>query len=133
LTRPIEPRLRSAAPPDNDVVAVRGGPLTVEKIASQARDEARRHTWRGESMAAVSVFCTVDGWTVETVLREFLSTRSTYATVTVGELRRAGFEVLPTYASPHFDIVLPEANEDAASTLLESLGPVERNPYRRRR
>jgi hypothetical protein len=119
--------------PDDDVVAVRGGPLTVDKFVTQAQGEARRHSCGGRPMAAVSVFCAVDGWTVETILRDILDTRSTYATALLGLLRQAGFEVLPTHNSPHFDIVLPEATSEAASTLLALFSTAERNPYRRRR
>lgn len=50
---------------------------------------------RGAPMAGVSVFCAVDGWTVETILAELLSTRSTYATATLGVLRNSGLPCFP--------------------------------------
>jgi hypothetical protein len=131
--RDIEPYLRAGRAPADDVIAVRGGPLTVDKILGHATDEARRHSWKGAPLLAVSVFCTVDGWRVEAILSELLSTRSTYATVTIGELRRAGFGVLASHRSPHFDLVMAEGTPAEAGTLLALLGPSERNPYRRRR
>ncbi len=133
MTRPIEPMLRSGVAADDDVVAVRGRPLTVEKLLDQAAQEARRHTWQGRPFAAISVFCTVDGWTVEAILRDILSTRSTFAAARLGELRGAGFTALPTHHSPHFDLALPEVSERAASTLLEALGSPQPNPHRARR
>jgi hypothetical protein len=105
----------------------------VDELVAQAQDEARRHGWGGRPMAAVSVFCAVEGWTVETILRDILDTRSTYATAPLGRFRAAGFEVLPSHNSPHFDVALPEATSEAASTMLMLFTAAQRNPYRRRR
>lgn len=76
---------------------------------------------------------TVGRWTVEAILKERLWTRTSYATTTAGKLRRAGYELLATFEVPHYDLLVPAATEDAASTLLSLFGPGERNPYRRRR
>ncbi|HVA43942.1 MAG TPA: tyrosine-type recombinase/integrase [Acidimicrobiales bacterium] len=45
---------------------------------------------------------------------ERLWSRSSYGSVEVGTLRRAGYELLATFEAPHFDIVLPEASPAAA-------------------
>lgn len=84
-------------------------------------------------MVAFSVDATVAGWTLEAILHDRLWSRTTYATATAGALRRAGYELLPTFDAPHFDVVVPVATPDAAGSLLLSFGPAERNPYRRRR
>jgi hypothetical protein len=84
-------------------------------------------------MVAVSVFYAVADWTIDAILRDILQTRSTYATAPLGRLRAAGFHVLPTHNSPHFDIVLPEATSEAASTMLALFSAGQPNPNRRRR
>jgi hypothetical protein len=50
-------------------------------------------------MPSISVDTTGVGWTVETMLRERLWSRSSYATTTVGALRANGYELLPTFES----------------------------------
>ncbi len=84
-------------------------------------------------MASISVDATVAGWTVEAILRDRLWSRSSYATTTVGALRANGYELLATFEVPHFDVLMPAATREAASTLLSFFGPAERNDYRRRR
>lgn len=130
---PIEGEVRSTESLGNDVEAVRGGPLTAEKLADQARLQSLEYSWRGRPMHAVSVFCTVDGWDVGTILGEILPTRSTFATTSLGELRAADHVVLATHQSPHFDIVLSAATEEEAGRLLSLFGEARANPHRSRR
>ncbi|MBI1736787.1 MAG: hypothetical protein HYR51_16595 [Candidatus Rokubacteria bacterium] len=129
----IEPHVRDEHPPDDAVFIVRGGPLTVERIVEHAARQAREYSLLGQPMISVSADLTVGGWTVEAILRERLWSRSRYATVPVGVLRSAGYLLLPTFAVPHYDIVLEEASEAAARRLLAHFGPVLDNPYKRRR
>ena len=84
-------------------------------------------------MTSISADATVGEWTLERLLSERLWSRSSYATVEVGTIRSAGYELLATFAVPHFDIVLPEASPVAASSLLALFSVPERTPYRRRR
>lgn len=84
-------------------------------------------------MFSVSVDTTVGGWTVDQILRTRMWSRSTYATTIVSTLRRAGYLLLPTFAVPHTDIVLPSATLAAAMDLLAHFGPPLDNPYKRRR
>ena len=84
-------------------------------------------------MPAVSVDVTVSGWTVESILRDRLWSRSTYATSTVENIRQAGYELLPTFETPHYDVVLPGMTSAAVGILLELFGTPLTNPYRRRR
>lgn len=90
-------------------------------------------SFREEPMISISADLTVGGWTLEAILRERIWSRSRYATVTAGVLRSAGYLLLPTFATPHYDVVLPEATEMAARALLAHFGPVLDNPYKRRR
>jgi len=83
-------------------------------------------------MLSISVDGTVAGWTIELVLRERMWSRSRYAIATVGSVDAAGFEILPTYAAPPFDIVLADATLAEAGRLLALFGPAEQNPFKRR-
>jgi len=76
---------------------------------------------------------TVDGWGVDAILGKILTTRSTYAIISVGELRAASYVLLATHQSPHFDIVLPTASEQEAGRLLSLFGKARANPHRSRR
>lgn len=130
---PIEPFIRAERPPEDAVVVIRAGPLTVEKLVEHARREEGRYTYRGQPLASISVDATVASWTLEAILRDRLWSRSSYAITTVGALKGASFELLPTFEVPHYDVLLSAASLDAAGRLLSLFGPAERNTYRRRR
>jgi hypothetical protein len=48
-------------------------------------------------------------------------------------LQDTGFELVPTFDAPHFDVLVPKATADAASTLSSLFGSGERNRDRQRR
>jgi hypothetical protein len=129
---PIEGHLRSHDIGDDTVLLIRGGPLTADKLVEHAQRQAREFSFRGLPMVSISVDGLVAGWTVELVLRERLWSRSQFATATVGAVRAAGFEVLPTHDAPHFDVVLAEGTLPEAGKLLEVFGSPEDNPFKRR-
>lgn len=62
-----------------------------------------------------------------------LSSRATIVTSTAGAVRLAGFGLLPTYAAPHYDLLLSSAEYREAEALLAVFGSAEPNPFRRRR
>jgi hypothetical protein len=128
----IEPHLREEKLQDDATLIVRAGPLTAGKFLEHALRQQRDYSYRGSPMASISVAATVQGWTVERILRELLWSRSTYATSTVGVVRDAGYEVLPTHSVPHYDILLPSATLESASTLLELFSAGQPNRFRRR-
>ena len=130
---PVETHVRDGPPPGDLVVVVRGGPLTVEKFVQHMRRGQERYSYRGHPLVSISVDAAVAGWTPEGILRERLWSRTSYATTTVGELRRHGYSLLPTFDAPHFDLLAPDATDEVAGTLLSVFGPIQRNPYRRRR
>jgi hypothetical protein len=84
-------------------------------------------------MIAISVDLTIQGWTIERILRERMWSRSRYATTTVGRLRSAGYELVATSTAPHYSVVLPDATERAAAELLSHFGPTLQNEFRQRR
>jgi hypothetical protein len=130
---PIELSVREEIAPDHAQLVVRAGPLTLEKLLQHARREQSRYSYRGRPMPSISVDVTVHGWTVESILRERLWSRSTYATSRVEDIRGAGFALLPTFETPHYDVVLPAPTTAAVGILLELFGAPVKNPYRRRR
>lgn len=130
---PIESHLRDDDPPDDAVLLLRGGPVTVEKLVEHAARQLREFSLRSAPMASISVDGTVGDWTAEALLRDRLWSRSKYSTAMVGRVRNAGFEILPTHSLPHFDIVLAEASLDEAARLLAVFSLPEDNPFKRRR
>jgi len=59
--RPVEPLVRSEAPPDAAVVVVRGGPIAAQKVAEHTHRQEALFTFRGQPMVAISVDLTVEG------------------------------------------------------------------------
>lgn len=131
--QPIEPLVRDEEPPDDAVVVIRGGPIAAAKIVEHALRQEAVFTYRGEPMIAISVDLTINGWTVERILRERMWSRSSYATSTVGELRTAGYELLATSTAPHYSVILPSTTEEDAGSFLAHFGPTLQNEFRRRR
>jgi hypothetical protein len=68
--------------------------------------------------------------TLDSLLRRFASYRVVHLP-RVGDLRQAGFDLLPTFGRPHFTVAI--AGPDEASALLNTLGNAEPNPYHERR
>lgn len=130
---PIERHLRAESAPDDAQVVIRGGPLSVEKVVAHARRQEREFSYKGRSMASISVDVTVGGWTVETILRDRLWSRSSYGRCRVRRLRSAGYVLLPTHETPHHDIVLEDAKPETAATLLAIFGDPQPNPFKQRR
>jgi hypothetical protein len=128
---PIEEHLRSddQLDPDSHVV-VRGWPLTVDGMLRNADATRSRFSWNGTPLVAVSAEITVGDWTVDAILAgPRLRTRSRYAQTSVGSVIDAGFGLLPSFAAPHYSVVLPAYDEAHARRLLEVLGEVKRNPH----
>lgn len=49
---PIEPEVRAEHPPDDAVLVIRAGPLTVEKIVEHALRQQRDYSYQGTPMAS---------------------------------------------------------------------------------
>lgn len=133
MSQPIEPLVRDERPPGDDVIVVRGGPLTAQKFVEHALRQQAVFTYRDEPMVAISVDLTIEGWTVERILRERMWSRSKYATAIVGELRSAGHEFVPTGTAPHYSLTMPDATEAVAVELLAHFGPTLVNDFKQRR
>ena len=127
---PIEPHLRHDELLDGTSVVVRGWPLTVDGLLRNAAATSQRFERAREPLIAVSAEVTSEAWGLDRILSgPRLKTRSRYAAAPALELIEAGFVLLPTFAPPHFSVVLGAYDEATAELLLDVLGNVHRNPY----
>lgn len=83
-------------------------------------------------MFSISVSLTVDGWDLAGLLAGPLASRSAFAVSTAGAIRHAGFELLPTYEAPHYDLLLASGEYREAEAVVAIFGSPEPNPYKRR-
>jgi hypothetical protein len=106
--------LRAEPPPDDLLVVLRATPLDVDQAVAEIAEDAGESASvyvvtfddRTELLHGVSVFAQRDGIGVNLVLERF-AYAPTYCSARVGDLRRAGFDVLPTGANrDHFDVQL---------------------------
>ncbi|HTT88465.1 MAG TPA: hypothetical protein VMF65_02865 [Acidimicrobiales bacterium] len=128
----IEPHIRDDQLPDSSVLVVRGGPITSEKLLEAAKREQAVYTWRGRPLACISAEAVTGEWSLERLLAEHLGTRTTYATTTVGQVVDAGLALLPTFAVPHYDVVLEDATPQEVARLMSILSEPVRNQFRRK-
>ena len=98
--------VRDEEPPDDTVVVVRGGLAAADSIRRTAEVSQAMHGFHG-----VSVFLAIE-LTVEELVRrtpELSSDRyKQLRTTTVGQIRRARFDLLATGDWPHYDVVLAD-------------------------
>jgi hypothetical protein len=104
------PELRNEDPPDDVVVVIRGGlhSLDADKVIAACEDSFADFGFYG-----LSVFAALDG-DLEGLCRRLERLRSpgTIWVASCGRLRAAGFTLVATDASPHFDVVLPSLTRD---------------------
>lgn len=132
---PIEPHVRGDEVLDAlaDLV-VRGWPLTVEGLQRNAEATGSRFSRNGDPFVAVSAEVTVESWTLESILAgPRLRTRSRYAAVAAGRLLNDDYELVATFGSPHYSIVLEPYTSQRVEGLLRLLGEPRMNPYYVRR
>lgn len=119
--------LRPEPPPDDLLLVVRGGTLTLSDghLTNQVSDCWERHRFFG-----VSVFGAPDddlGILSQAV--RAIRIRPVVRMARCGSLRSAGFEVLPTFPNPyHFSVVLPDAAPVTFDTLRRCFGDPMPNP-----
>jgi hypothetical protein len=129
----LRPSVRHEAAPDDGIVVIRGGPTSPEKLLAHARRTRDAFVLDGNPLWGISVFCAMDDLgpaSLDALLRRFASYRVVHLP-RVGQLRQAGFDLLPTFKRPHFTVRLPSPDE--VSRLLSALGTAELNPYHGRR
>jgi len=119
--------LRSEPPPDDLLLVVRGGTVTLSDthLTNQVSDCWERHRFFG-----VSVFgAPDDDLAVLSQAVRAIRVRPVVRVARCGELRSAGFEVLPTFANPyHFSVVLPDASPETFESLRRCFSEPRPNP-----
>lgn len=119
-----------ARPVDTSQVVLRGGPDTRSLLRSHARRVNRLFVLDGAEVWAISVSVVLDDVGVgssRSILRTRLRSYDHVYLSTVGRLRKRGFDLLPTFARPHFSVLLPGV--DHAEELFDALGELHSNPY----
>lgn len=113
---------------------IRGWPLTVEGLLRNGDATRRRYSLDGETLVAISAEVTMPGWDVESILSgNRLRTRRSYASTLAHKVTEASFNLLPSFAAPHYSIVLGKYTDEEAQRLIAVLGDVRQNPYHVRR
>jgi hypothetical protein len=131
---PIERFVRVGEIPHSDALVVRGWPLTVDGLLRNADSARSRYSHRGMPFVAVSSEVVIEGWSLDRILAgPRLRTRRRFAAAPVRSIVESGFELLPTFAAPHYSILLPAYTEREAQRLLDVLGEVSINRHHVRR
>jgi hypothetical protein len=118
--------LRNEEPPDDAVVVVRGGEMASEYVRRTARD-----AFDETGVYSVSVYLTLDEPLPELCRGDpYLARYGKVRLSTVATVRRSGFVLLPTLARPHYDIVLPDVDEETLSRMDAGFDAPVPNPSR---
>lgn len=128
------PELRSVVRqeevPAAATVVIRGGPDSVAKLRAHAERTARAFALDGVPALGLSVFAALDdigAASLDGILAGKLSTYRVVHLATAGQVREAGFTLLPTFARPHLTLLL--ATLDQVEPLLDLLGSTQANPH----
>ena len=127
--------MRNERAPDDSVVVVRGGPTTFAMLTNHAHRTHDAFVLDGQPLWGVSVFCALDDIglsSLDGLLQRFASYRAVHL-ARVGQLRHARFELLASFARPHFTVRVTNDSPEELARLLDALGTAERNPYHGRR
>jgi hypothetical protein len=129
----LRQRVRSGElPPPDASVVIRGGPDTLSLIRSHARRFQRLYQLDGEPIWGISVFVAVDdiGPASERgILAGKLRSYPSIYRCTVRSLAESGLLLLPTFARPHYTVILPTL--DAADDVATAFGSLVANIYMR--
>jgi hypothetical protein len=123
----LQSHLRREPPPGDDVVVARGGEDNTEKLRRHAERIHRAYVLDGRPLYGLSVYCALDELAGRRLTRQLASYHLVRLS-TVGRLRTAGFPLLPTFARPHFTIVLPSVESADLDRLLACFDPASHNP-----
>jgi hypothetical protein len=119
--------LRSQALPDDAVVVVRGGERSLEDTVL---DRTVGDCWSAYGFFGLSVFADPSSDDLAQLSRQTpLARRRLIRIAPVGALRKAAFEVMPTFSNPyHFSVVLPDATLRTYSELRSCFNAPVLNP-----
>lgn len=123
-------RVRDEGPPLDASVVLRGGPDTASLLRSHARRLNRLYVLDGGPVFGVSVFVAygdIGGTSERTILSGKLHSYPTIYRTTVEVVLRSGLNLLPTFAAPHYTVIIPDL--DAVADLAAVFGELVDNPY----
>jgi hypothetical protein len=116
-------RIRREGLNDGSLVVVRAGLLERAKLIAAATKAFGRFGGYG-----VSVFAAPDAGSIDDLARTRFKRNRWLTITTVGDIRRAGLEILPTFRRPHCTVMLPDLNADV-DRLLRCQTVVAVNPH----
>jgi hypothetical protein len=93
-------QVRDEPPPDDAALLLRGNLLTEAILATTALDNFEVYGFYG-----ISMWAAVGSATQGSLLATKLARQEVVAVFKAGDLRRAGLELRPTGAAPHYDVV----------------------------
>jgi hypothetical protein len=111
-------------------VVIRGGPDTPSLLRTHARRLQRLYVLDGVPVLGISVFVVLEdvGPASERgILAGKLRSYPFIYRSSVGRLETAGFVLVPTFARPHYTVVIPDLG--AIDGLASALGSLVPNPY----
>lgn len=126
----LRSRVRVEEPSPDAAVVIRGGPDTLSLLQSHARRLNRLYVLDGADVFGISVFVARDEIGPASERSILLSKLRNYPAVyrtTARRLRDAGFELLPTFAAPHYTVLM--STVETASGLAAAFGNLVVNPY----
>ncbi len=119
----LRPRLRLEPPPLASATALRGGPDTLSLLRTHASRFQRQFVLDGQPVYGISVFIArhdIGPLSERGILAGKLASYSLVYRCPVSTLTEYGFDLLPSFNSPHFTLVLPSI--DHATSLVLALG-----------
>jgi hypothetical protein len=119
-------------PPPEASVVIRGGPDTLSLIRSHACRFHRLYELDGEPIWGISVFVAVDDigpGSERGILAGKLRSYPSIYRCTVHSLTDVGLTLLPTFARPHYTVVMPTL--DAADEVVAAFGSLVTNIFMR--
>jgi hypothetical protein len=119
--------LRKEDPPAAEILLIRGGSDTVDKLRRHAERTARAWALDGRPLFGISAFAVLDTPLEDLLRGRFTSFRTIYLP-TVARLAECQFEVLPTGQRPYFTVRLWSAQDSELERLLSALGAAQPNP-----
>ena len=123
-------RVRDERPPLDASVVLRGGPDTALLLRSHARRLNRLYVLDGGPVFGVSVFVAygdIGGASERTILSGKLHSYPTIYRTTVEVVLLSGLNLLPTFAAPHYTVIIPDL--DCVADLASAFGELVANPY----
>lgn len=120
--------IRGEEPPADTVLIIRAGVMSLETLRRTASD-----SFDDYGAYLISVEGVLGDSTIADTCRRSPRIGQRYGKVrisTAGRLRSAGLALLATFASPHFDVVLPDLSDETLVRLTCCFGEPLDNPGR---